>query len=81
MQGDPLVPMLFAFGLHGALEATQASPGVGEYVFACLSRHARVDGAPVVVEEELRSHARIRLHHGKTQVWNRGARSRVAWRF
>ena len=28
--------------------------------------------AHVVVEEELWSHARVHLHHGKTQVWNRG---------
>ena len=77
-QGDPLMPMLFALGQHGALEATQAWLGVGEYVFAYLddiytaTGPARVDGAHVAVEEELWSHARIHLHHGKTQVWNRG---------
>ena len=77
-QGDPLMPMLFALGQHGALEATQARLGAGEYVFAYLddiytaTGPARVDGAHVAVEEELWSHARIHLHHGKTQVWNRG---------
>ena len=35
-QGDPLMPMLFALGQHGALEATQARLGAGEYVFAYL---------------------------------------------
>ena len=29
-------------------------------------------GAHVAVEEELWSRARIHLHHGKTQEWNRG---------
>ena len=28
--------------------------------------------AHVVVEEDLWSHARVHVHHGKTQVWNRG---------
>ena len=37
-----------------------------------VTRPARVDVAHVVVEEELWSHARVHLHHGKTQVWNRG---------
>ena len=77
-QGDPLMPMLFVLGQHGALEATQARLGAGEYVFAYLddiytaTGPARVDGAHVAVEEELWSHARIHLHHGKTQVRNRG---------
>ena len=25
-----------------------------------------------VLQEELWAHARIRIHHGKTQLWNRG---------
>ena len=69
--------MLFAPGQHAAFDAMQARLGVGEHVFAFLgdihtvSGPARVDVAHVVVEE-LWSHSRIRLHHGKTQVWNRG---------
>ena len=52
--------------------------GAGEYVFAYLddiytaTGPAIVDGAHVAVEEELLSHARIHVHHGMTQVWNRG---------
>ena len=71
-QGDPFTL------LHGALLAKQARLGVGEYVFAYLddihtvTRPARVDVAHVVVEEESWSNARIYLHSGKTQVWNRG---------
>ena len=63
---------------YGALVTMQARLGVGKYVFAYLddihtvTRPARVDVAHVVVEEELWSHARVHLHHGKTQVWNRG---------
>ena len=77
-QGDPLMLMLFAFGQHGALAATQARMRVGEHVFAyqddiyTVSRPTRVDRLHVADEEELWAHARIHLNLGKTQVWNRG---------
>ena len=70
------MPLFHALGQHGALVAMQARLGVGECVFAfkddihTVTHPARVDVAHVVVEEELWSHARV--HHGKTQVWNRG---------
>ena len=35
----------------------------------------RVASAHTSVEEELFTHANIRVHHGKTQVWNRGVMS------
>ena len=78
-QGDLLMPLLYALGQHGALLAMQARLGAGEYVFAYLldihtvTGPARVDVAHVVVEEELWSHARIHLHHRKTQVWSKGS--------
>ena len=77
-QGDPLMPILFALGQHGALEATQARLGRGEHVMAFLddiyvtNQPGRVTEAHTVVEEELWTHASIHLHHGKTKVWNRG---------
>ena len=52
-QGDPLMPLLYALGQHGALVAMQARLGVGEYVFAYLDDihtvtcPARVDVAHV----------------------------------
>ena len=35
-QGDPLMPMLFALGLHPALRAAQARMRAGERIFFCL---------------------------------------------
>ena len=35
-QGDPLMPLLFSLGLHGALSAVQARFRVNEKVFALL---------------------------------------------
>ena len=58
-QGDPLMPMLFAFGQHGALAAIQARMRVGEHVFAyqddiyTVSRPTRVNRLHVAAEEEL----------------------------
>ena len=37
-----------------------------------VCKPARVADGHGVVDEELLSHAHIQLHHGKTQVWNRG---------
>ena len=76
-QGDPLMPLLFSLGLHGALSAVQARFRVNEKVFAflvgvyvtCLERVLEVHR---ILEEEIFAHTQIRMHHGKTQVWNRG---------
>ena len=57
-QGDPLMPILFALGQHGALEATQASLGRGDIYTV---------SKPDAVDEELLTNAQIHLHHGKTQ--------------
>ena len=76
-QGDPLMPILFALGQHGALEATQARLGRGEHVMDSLddytvSKPDRLVDVHIAVDEEFLTNARICLHHGKTQVWNRG---------
>ena len=76
-QGNPLMPLLFALGQHGALAAIQARMRVGEHVFAyqddicTVSRPTRVDRLHVAAEEELWTHARIHLNLGKTQLWNK----------
>ena len=78
-QGDPLMPMVFALGHHHALVQTQARLGNTEKVMAFLDdivistpEPDRVTEAHTIVAEELWSHARIQVHFGKTQVWNRG---------
>ena len=77
-QGDPLMPMLFALEQHGSLVAAQGRLRDNEHVLAyhddvyTVCKPARVADVHGVVDEELLSHAHIQLHHGKTQVWNRG---------
>ena len=77
-QGDPLMPMLFALGQHGSLEAAQARLRVGERLvaFMCdiyaVCSPDRVGAVFAIVEQEMQARAHIRMRHGKTQVWNRG---------
>ena len=77
-QGDPLMPMLFALGKHPALAAAQERLRGNELLFAYLDdvyavcRPDRVGAIFAILEQELQAHAEIRLHLGKTQVWNRG---------
>ena len=76
-QGDPLMPLLFALGLHRALTAVRERLLPSEKVFAFLDdvyvicAPHRVLEVHRILEEELQNHAQISLHHGKTQVWNR----------
>ena len=77
-QGDPLMPLLFALGQHPALLATQRRLDPSEKVFAFLddiytkTEPSRVGVAYTTVQEELFNHCHIRVHTGKTQVWNQG---------
>ena len=43
-----------------------------------MCKPARVADVHGVVDDELLSHTHIQLHHGKTQVWNRG-RAGTSW--
>ena len=76
-QGDPLMPMLFCLGQHGALAAVEGRLKAGEKLFAFLDdiylicQPDRVQGVHRILEEELRTRVGIRVHHGKTQIWNR----------
>ena len=75
-QGDPLMPALYALAQHPALAELQGQLLPGEAVFAFL------DDIYVVAEPErvrplldalsaaLWEHARVRLHAGKTRIWN-----------
>ena len=72
-QGDPLMPILFSLGQHPALEAAQSRlrdkakffAYVDDVVFVCRPE------VEAVIREELRRHAHVDVHQGKTQVWNR----------
>ena len=70
-QGDPLMPLLFSLGQHGALSLRD-----GERMLAYLDDIyivTSLDRVGVVIaslQEQLFRHGRIRLHGGKTQVWN-----------
>ena len=91
-QGDPLMPMLFALGLHPALRAAQARMRVGERIFAYLDDVYVICRPEQVVEifkilEEMLAHSQIRLHLGKSarhQFPDRSARvvkpDAIVWR-
>ena len=76
--GDPLMPMLFASGQHSSLIAVSDRLHHGERLCAFLddlcvaSNPERTVDCHQILGEELWHHAKIRLHHGKTAVWNRG---------
>ena len=76
--GRPPHALLFALGQHRALEAIHERMRPGEHVMAFLDdtytacRPERLDEVHTTVEEQLATHAHIHVHHGKTQVWNRG---------
>ena len=73
-QGNPLMPMLFALGQHGSLEAAQARLRVGERLMAFLDdiyavcSPDRVGAVFAIVEQEMQARAHVRMHLGKTQV-------------
>ena len=80
--GDPLMPRLFALGLHPALRAAQGRMRVGERIFAYLDdvyvicRPERVVEVFKILEEEMLAHSEIRLHLGKDSSLEQGRRHR-----
>ena len=76
-QGDPTMPLLFSLGQHAALHAVQGRLEAGERLFAFLddiwvvTAPDRVGPAYIAICEA--SWARIRVHVGKTKVWNSGS--------
>ncbi len=76
-QGDPLMPLLFALGIHNALEEVAASLLPGEDLAAFLDdvyvlcRPERVRVVYNALEEASHRVAGIALHTGKTRIWNR----------
>ena len=76
-QGDAMMPLLFCLGQHEALRATQEQLRDGEHPLACLediyivTRPDKVGPAHAILQENLHVHACIRIHCGKTKVWNK----------
>ena len=77
-QGDPLMPLLFSLGQHGALMSVAAELRRGEHIFAFLD-DLYVTAQPdrvVDIHHSLATHlwnqASITLHQGKTAIWNQG---------
>ena len=76
-QGDPLMPLLFFVVQHAALEAIQRRLFPTEKLLAFLddiyvvSKPERVGDVVATVDHQLWTHARFRVHGGKTHVWNR----------
>ena len=74
-QGDALMPLLFCVGQHAALEAIQRGLNPNEKLLAFLddvyfaSKPQRVGRLHNSAQEELWTHCRIRVHAGKTHVW------------
>ena len=72
------MPLLFALDQHSASVAAEERLRDGERLMAFLDdvyivcAPDRVGRVFSVVEQELQNRAHIHLHHGKTQVWNRG---------
>ena len=70
--------MLYSLGQHAALQSVQDAFLPGEQLFAflddiyvvCLPE--RVAPIHKLLEQALEEYARIQVHLGKTQVWNRG---------
>ena len=71
------MPLLFSLGIKGALATVQAQLQEGEYLFAflddvyALCPPERVCEIYAALEAALGSEAGIRLHEGKTKVWNK----------
>ena len=67
------MPLLFCVGQHSALEAIQRRLRQSERLLAHLdvSQPDRARDAHNVAEQELWTHANIRVHAGKTHMWNR----------
>ena len=97
-QGDPLMPMLYALGQHPALVELQSLLQDDEKIYAFLDdiyitcQPQRVRHIFDLLVTCLWNHARVRVHQGKTKIWNksgivppdvenmRDSRGNSAWR-
>ena len=85
-EGNKETPSCHALGFHRALSAVQARMSDNEKVFAYLDDISVICAPERVLEvrifeAEIFTHTQIRLHHGKTQVSNRGGVTPVGVEF
>ena len=77
-QGDAMMPLLYCLGQHKAYVAIASQLLPNEKLFVFLDdlyfvcKPNRVSIIYGIIETALWEHARIRVHTGKTQVWNKG---------
>ena len=77
-RATPSANALLIGGGHPTLEAIQRRLINGEKLLAYLDditvicSPERVRAVLTIIGEELVRHAQVSIHHGKTQVWNRG---------
>ena len=82
-QGDPLMPLLCSIGINGALEDVAAHLKDGEQLCAFVDdvyvfcQPHRVVPLFKLLRDSLRRVASIRLHEGRTGVWNRSGTAPV----
>ena len=75
-QGDAMMPLLFSLGQHSALLRVQERLHEGEVLLAFLddictvTKPERVRDVHRILEESLWSESGIRVHQGKTKMWN-----------
>ena len=79
-QGDALMPALFSLGQHRSLEAIQGRLRPSERLFAFLDdiyavcSPGRTADVITTIQEQIAT-VGIRVHDGKTQLWNRAGRA------
>ena len=83
-EGDPLMPALYACGQHRALVHVSEELLDSERLFAFMDDVYVCCGPDRVAAihqllGEMWDRARIQLHQGKTQFWNRGGTSPRGW--
>ena len=76
-QGYALMPLFFALGQHAAFVAVQSQFIAGKLVallddIYVVTRPERIGAVYVSLLNELLAHSGIRIHGGKTRVWNSG---------
>ena len=75
--------MLYALGQHQALRSVQSDLDARECLFAfhddicTVSQPEGVADIHTLLRDELWQHSRIRIHRGKTKMWNRGGSSHL----
>ena len=78
-QGDVLMSLLYALGQHGALDAVNSQLEPDEDIYGFLDdiyvvcQPERVVDVYGILKTELKRHAGIDIHTGKTKVWNSGS--------